>query len=226
MHHLLAGSRIRLTYLQDHRALARIDWPTIFEDLIDAGALQGVCRWSDLDRLTHVVLASDRESARYAGVLGLIERTTSLEPYLLVEMAMVRPGENDAMLRRAMLAHALARIVCLDGKPVALAAPRGDPPIEAVLRDLGSNIGTALVHPPPDGNVILFRTASLGQRIGSGVTVVDLRPVAEKSLLRDLRGLHGVRTERVKPRASKAKPARSGGATRRPRKATHTGSIG
>ena len=36
MQYLLAGSRTSLTYLQDRRALASIDWPTVLDDLIDA----------------------------------------------------------------------------------------------------------------------------------------------------------------------------------------------
>jgi len=231
MHHLLAGSRIRLTYLQDRRALAGIDWPAVLDDLIEAGAPPFCCGWNDLDNLTHVVLATDRASGRYAGMLGLSERITSLEPYLLIKAAMVRPGEKGVLLRRAMLAHILARIVCLDGKPVALAAPRGDRSLDAALRDLGMNIGAAEMYPPADGNVIAFRTACLARRIGDG-TLLDLRPVSEAPLLRDLRGMHRARPEQVKPRAGKAKPAtpiakpaRSAAATRRPKKATRTGRI-
>jgi hypothetical protein len=64
--------------------------------------------------------------------------------------------------------------------------------------------------------------------------VLDLRGAAEASLLRDLRSLHGGRPERLDRRLRKsepapgltAKPARSAAATRRPRKATHTGRIG
>jgi hypothetical protein len=44
-------------------------------------------------------------------------------------------------------------------------------------------------------------------------------------LLRDLRRMHRVRPERVKPPA-RTKSAKSGGATRHPRKATRTGRIG
>jgi hypothetical protein len=234
MHHYLAGSRINLTYLQDRRELAGIDWRVVFADLTDDGAPPSMGRWTDLTALTHVVVATDCASGQYVGVLGLIERATTLEPYLLIETAMVRPGAKGIALRRAMLAHVLVRIVCLDGKPVALAAPRGDRSIEPALRDLGSNLTGAEVHPPVDGNVIVFRTASLARRIGTGGAVLDLRPVAEASLFHDLRGLHGARPERIKPPPSRqlpvekptAKPARSAGATRRPRKATHTGRTG
>jgi hypothetical protein len=230
MHHLLAGSRIRLTYLQDRRALAGIDWPAVLDDLIDAGAPPTSCRWRDLDGLTHVVLATDTVTGRYAGLLGLIERGTALETWLMIEAAMVRPGEKGILLRRAMLAHVLARIVCLDGKPAALAAPAGDRSIEPALRDLGMHIRLADMHPPADGNVIVFDTASLARRIGAGGTILDLRATAESPLLRDLRTLHGGRPERVKLRARArpvtVKPARSAGATRRPRKATRTGRNG
>jgi hypothetical protein len=228
MQYLLAGSRTSLTYLQDRRALASIDWPAVLDDLIDAGAPPCACRWSDLDSLTHVVLATDRRSGRYVGLLGLAERSTSLEPYLRIEAAMVEPGEKGVTLRRAMLAHILARIVCLDGKPVALAAPRGDRSIEAALRDLGVNIKNSDLHPPVEGDVIAFRAACLGRRIGTFSTLLDLRQVPEASLLRELRNLHGARPERVKPHTGKVqpamvKPARSAAATRRPRKATQTG---
>ena len=254
MKHSLAGSRITLNYLQDRRALAGIDWPAVLDDLTDAGAPPNRCQWCDLDRLTHVVLATDPASGGYIGMLGLIERATSLEPYLLVEVVMVRPGGQGIALRRAMLAHILARVVCLDGKPVALASPPRNRSIEPALRDLGLHIGGSELHPPADDNVIRFTTASLARRIGPGGTVLDLRPVAEGSLLRDLRGLHGGRPERTKRRIVKSSPdqggpsqggpnqggpdrgppdgkpteksARSAAATRRPRKATRTGRSG
>jgi hypothetical protein len=226
MHHYLAGSGIRLTYLQDHRALAGLDWPMILEDLIDAGAPSNACRWSDLGGLTHVVLATDRTSGGHVGMLGLIERTTSIEPWLLIEAATVRPGETGVTLLRSMLAHVLARIVCLDGKPAALAAHAGARSIEPALRDLGFNIRQSELYPPTDGNVIVFKTASLARRIGTGGTLVDLRPAAEGSLLRDLRDMHGGRPDRLKIRRIRVKPAKSGTATRRPKKATRTGRNG
>jgi hypothetical protein len=55
--------------------------------------------------------------------------------------------------------------------------------------------------------------------------VLDLRAVAEVALLRDLRRLHGVRPERLKLHVAEPvteKPARPGGATRRPRNTTRT----
>jgi hypothetical protein len=228
MHHVLARSQITLTYLQDRRALAGIDWPAVLDDLIDAGAPPGTCRWRDLDGLTHVVLAVDRVTGRYAGLLGLIERTTPPERWLMIEAAMVRPGEKGVILRRAMLAHVLARIVCLDGKPAALTAPNGDRSIEPALRDLGLNIRSSEQHPPADGNVIAFDTAALARRIGNVGVLLDLRRTSEGHLLRDLRAMHD---DRVKPRTGPvrrvtAKPARPGGATRRPKKATRTGRIG
>ena len=133
-----------------------------------------------------------------------------------------------------MLAHILTRSVSLDGKPVAMTARRGDRSIEATLRDVGVNIGASTLYPPVDGNVIAFKTAALARRIAIDTTLLDLRDTAEASLLRDLRGLHKFRVERVKRRVSKAKsglgpmakPARSAAATRRPRKATHTGRTG
>ena len=225
MQHLLAGSLVRLTYLQDRRAIAAIDWPAIFDDLTDAGMPMTRWQWCDMDALTHVVLATDRITGRYAGALGLSKRTTSEEPWLMIGVALVRPRDCRSTLPRAMLAHVLARIVCLDGKPAAVVASQTHQP---ALTDLGRNIRSATMHPPADGNVIALRTARLAHQIGVGRMVLDLRSISETSLLRDLRGLHGVRRERPKsaPDSAMAKPARSAAATRRPRKATHTGRTG
>jgi hypothetical protein len=129
-----------------------------------------------------------------------------------------------------MLAHALARIVCLDGKPVAIASPhRGG--MEPALRDLGAQIGFAGFHPPAGGNVIEFASASLARRIGSGGTVLDLRPVREASLLDDLRAMHRVRPRRVRRAACEpaaiaapmSEAAMHGVAKKRPGRATRTG---
>jgi len=226
MHHLLAGSQIRLVYLQDRRALAGIDWPAVFDDLTDAGMPMNRWQWCDLDCLTHVVLALDRITGRYAGVLGLTRRAGPLEPWLMIDLILVRPKDSGGTLSRAMLAHVLARIVCLDGKPVALAASDANRP---TLSELSRNIKSAALHPPADGNVIAFHAAGLAREIGTGRTVLDLRPVSETSLLRDLRGLHGTRRQRTKADPSEstmAKSARSDAAMRRPRKATHTGRSG
>jgi hypothetical protein len=227
MHHLLAGTHIRLTYLQDRRALRAIDWPGVFDDLVDAGTKLNNWRWCDLDGLTHVVLATDRETGQHAGVLGLTEQKTAPEPWLMIENVLVRPKELDGPLPCAMLAHALARIVCLDGKPSAMASPRAS---RNSLYDLGWHISAAAMHPPADGNVVALEAARLGRSLGLGHAVLDLRPVSEVSLLRDLRGLHGIRPDRLKSlsalRPPTAKPARSGGATRRPRKATRTDRTG
>jgi hypothetical protein len=224
MHHLLAGSPFKLTYLQDRRALRRIDWAAIHDDLTDAGTPLNYWRWCDLDALTHVVLAHDRVTGRHAGVLGLTERTTKPEPWLLIETTLVRPQDENGVLPRAMLAHVLARIVCLDGKPAAIAAPRGD---FSALPDLGCAIRSATLHPPVEGNVIALRTARLAHHIGMGRTVLDLRLTSETSLLRDLRRLHGIRRAPTRPvKDPTTEPATSGGATRRPRKATHTGRTG
>lgn len=226
MHHLLAGSQIRLTYLQDRRALAGIDWPTVFDDLADAGMSLIRWQWCDLDALTHIVLATDRLTGRFAGVLGLTERAGALEPWLMIDVALVRPKDSAGTLPRAMLAHALARIVCLDGKPAAVVASGAN---RSTLGELSRNIRSASLHPPTDSNVILLKTARLARQIGVERTVLDLRSVSETSLLRDLRGLHGVRPERTRvapPEIPMEKSAKNAVAMRRPRKATHTGRTG
>jgi hypothetical protein len=226
MHYLLAGSQIKLIYLQDRRALCGIDWPTVFDDLTDAGVPARSWQWCDLDALTHVVLAIDRPTGSYAGVLGLVERKTPPDCWLMIDLTMVRPKESDGGLSRAMLAHALARVVCLDGKPLALAAGRAG---RAALNELSRHIGSAALHPPVDGNVISLGAAGLARQIGAGRSVLDLQMVTEASLLRDLRGLHGIRAMGKRITLSErtmARLARTAAATRRPRKATRTGRTG
>jgi hypothetical protein len=226
MDHSLAGSPIRLTWLQDRRALAGIDWPAIFDDLTDAGLPMCRWQWCDLDSLTHVVLALDRTTGHYAGVLGLSERAAPVAHWMMVGILLARPGDGDGTLARAMLAHALARIVCLDGKPIAVAAQGAN---RTALSQLCQEIRSAELHPPVDGNVIAFAAAGLARRIGVDGAVIDLRQVSEASLLRDLRGIHRVRRERTRPERPAgvmATVARSAAATRRPRKATHTGRSG
>ncbi len=210
--------------------MTRIDWPAVFDELIAAGTPTTKWRWCDLSSLSHVVLATDRETDRHAGVLGLTERATSLEPWLHVEFAIVRPGVSGDTLTRAMLAHVLARIVCLDGKPAAIASSRAN---HTALHDLSPHLRGTVLYPPPGSpggsNVIELRTALLARQIGGGRTVLDLRQVPEAILLRDLRRLHGVRPERLKLHVAEAvmeKPAKPGGATRRPRKTTRTGRNG
>ena len=226
MHYLLAGSQIKLTYLQDRRALRGINWPALFDHLTDAGLPARSWQWCDLDALTHVVLAIDRTTDRYAGVLGLIEQTTPVDSWLMIELALVRPKESDGTLQRAMLAHVLARVVCLDGKPLAMAAAHAG---RATLTELSRHIPSAALHPPADGNVIALGAASLARQIGAGRSVLDLQAVSEASLLRDLRGLHGIRAMGKKAALSErsmARLAKNAAATRRPRKATHTGRTG
>jgi hypothetical protein len=226
MHHLLAGSQLKLSYLQDRRALDGIDWPTVFDDLTDAGLPLSRWQWCDLDALTHVVLALDRTTGRCAGVLGLTERTTPVDSWLMIELMLVQPKENDGTLARAMLAHVLARVVCLDGKPLAIASGLAG---RTALADLSRHIGSADLHPPADGNVIALEAARLARRLGACRSMLDLREVSEGLLLRDLRGLHGISATGKKAALSDrsmARLARNAAATRRPRKATHTGRTG
>ena len=229
MDHLLAGTEVKLTYLQDRRALERIEWADIFDDLIDAGAPPNRCQWSNLDALTHVVVATDRSTGHYLGVLGLTRRETDVETYLLIDAAMARPGDDGALLR-AMLAHILTRIVCLDGKPVAVAASRHERALEPLVRSLGLAIAGATLYPPENPAIVPFAAAVLARRIGHGNAVLDLRPTAETGLLRDLRRLHrsGLEPHKIRAVGSPVtdKPARIGGATRRPRTATRTGRSG
>ena len=239
MDHVLAGSGIRLTYLQDQRAIKRIHWPTVFNDLIDAGAPPNRCQWCDLASLTHVVLATDRSTGCHVGLLGFVEREIQSDPWLWAEGAMVGPGMGGQLLLRAMTAHLLARVVSLDGKPLALGASSADPAIEAALRDVGHKIHAAIQHPPAEGNVVALGTARLARDMGASGLVIDLRETAESTLLRDLRSMHRVRVERTPKRvaataASKVakaggakrpsvKPARSASPTRRPKTAIRTG---
>lgn len=213
--------------------MARIDWTIVLDDLADAGAPPNRLSWSDLNALTHVVLATDRATGRFAGVLGMVAKATSLESFLLVDTIMVDP-DKAAILPLAMLAHTLARIVSLDGTPPALAARRGDRGIEPVLRALAGAVTGAMAYPAAGGpeagpgadpganNVIALCTASLARRVGRGFTTLDLRQVAEPLLLRDLRKLHRARRERKKSKVTQ-KLARSAGAMRRPRTTTRTG---
>lgn len=227
MDHLLAGTEIALTYLQDRRALDGIDWADVFDDLIDAGAAPNRCQWSDLDALTHVVLATSRSSGCYLGLLGLVKRETANETYLSIDAAMSRPGDDGALMG-AMLAHVLARIVCLDGKPVAISTSRHERMLEPLLRRTGLAISGAVLHPPENPAVIPFATAVLARRIGQIGAMLDLRPVTETGLLRDLRRLHRVGPEFRKALAAPIAelPATPAGATRRPRTATRTGRSG
>lgn len=224
MDHILGESKIKLTFLQDRRALAAIQWPRILDDLSDAGAPPNRLLWCDLDGLTHVVLAQDPETEEFVGVLGITERTTTREPYLTIEAAMLRPGSGSATLLRAMVAHVLARIISMDGRPAALAVPRADRSTEPVLRDLDQTTTATVLHPPARGNIIALRTAELARRIGTASMILDLRAASEVPLLRDLKRLHRSRKETI-PHIMKT-PARIGDATHHPRTAIRTGRNG
>jgi hypothetical protein len=204
--------------------MAQIDWVAIHNDLTDANTQVNYWRWGDLYALTHVVLALDRETGRHAGLLGLTARSTGSETWLQIETALVRPHDKAGILPRAMLAHALTRIVCFDGKPAAIAAPGHG---LSSLPDLGAALRAVALHPPLEGNVIALEAARIARRIGGDRLVLDLRQASEGSLLRDLRNLHGVRRDRRVAKAETTEtPATSGGATRRPRKATHIDRTG
>ena len=226
MDHVLAGHAALLTYLCDRRALADIDWPDVLDDLIDAGAPPNRCLWTDLERLDHVVIARDRVTHRHVGLLGLAERKTVTEPFLLIDAAMVRAGDGHMALLTAMLAHMLARVASLNAMPVAIASHSADALIGPALRQVGAAIASATMHPGMADNVIDFGAASLSHRMGRVGAVLDLRQVEEAGLLRDLRRLHRIRPAPVKPRPVAAKPARGASATRRPKTATRTGKTG
>jgi len=204
MHHLLARSRIRLTYLQDRRDLAGVDWLD-FATLNDTGKSH-TFRWLDLDGFSHAVLAADCVTGRYVGMVGLVEQSPAPERCLLVRALLAQKASKPAPLRRAMLAHVLARVMLFDGKPAALAAPRDDDVIAPALRDFAKHIPQAAQHPPAAGNVIAFEAAALARRTGAvHGPMLDLRHVTDRDLLGVLRSLHGRRPRRGE--ASPGKPA-------------------
>ena len=204
MDHLLRGSGLTLTYLRDRRAIEGIDWPLLFDDLLEPGGPPNRCLWGGLDNLSHVVLATDRTSGRTMGLVGLMTRQTAHTSYLVVEQALVHTtpaeadganGAYDATLLGAMLAHMLARIVTLEGRPACLAAAHAIPGVEAALRGMLATPGMA-AHPPEQDNVINFQAASLACRIGRPALLLDLRAVTDTDLMRALRRMHCLRGPR------------------------------
>ena len=202
MDHSLGESGLKLTYLRDRRAIEHIDWPSVLDDLLDADAPPNRCLWCDLDGMSHIVLAADRHTGRYMGVVGLIARGTTDSPsWLAIELALVRcgaNGEGDIVLLRAMLAHLLARIVTLEGKPPSLVAPYAAPDLETALRGLATATNAG-AHPPASGNVFDFQAASLACRVGRPILVLDFRALLEGALLRALRRMHCIRPLTLRP---------------------------
>ena len=106
------------------------------------------------------------------------------------------------------MALLLLRLVGLEKLPDAIVLDRWDADLCPVLRDLAAKCAGARVYPEADTTVVSLPTAALSHRVArflgqpraktpnGALLVVDLRHVAEETLVEHARSLHRVRLSR------------------------------
>ena len=213
MDDVLAGRRLRLTYLRDQRSIEAVVQGHILDEVAPRGQY-GSLAWSvrpRLDGLTHLVLAVDRHTGQPLGLLAARDRATQDEAFLLIETAMAAPGQDT--LARRMLGMVIMRGIGSDPMRLAIAAPRGSAAICAALREGARRIAGATFDPGVEQVVVRLKSATLARRIrrtvgpGSGLAILDLRGVDKARLIDGATHLYRGRSYRRNPAEGSARPA-------------------
>ncbi len=170
---LVASAKWMTRYVRDPREIEKIDFDRVIEDLCAAGPdsdpaaeLVGA-HLSDYD---HVVLATDQQTGRCVGLLGMVDRITDQgENFLLLQMGYVAAVARRRGLMRRMLAFALLRVAGEDTLPAILVTRTSSPLFYQVLHGFARRTPGAAIHPDPTGNVTTLATAALCRRVARNV---------------------------------------------------------
>lgn len=181
-----------------------LDHPAPDDD--DAGWPDPVPRNAD-----HAVIAVHRRSGRSLGLLTAQVHVAGDETFMHLSVAGLQPGSQGSVLLRRMVALLLLRLVGLEKLPDAIVLDWWDGDLGPVLRELAVKCAGARVYPEADTTVVSLPTAALSHRVarflgqprartpngaGGALLVVDLRHVAEETLVEHARSLHRVRLSR------------------------------
>jgi hypothetical protein len=168
MHHVLAEYGLRLTYLRNPSVVDDLDTDRVLEDLSDDTLDGDVFPWlagHQLNDHDHLILATDRHTGQYLGVLGACDGATTGEEFLILEAAFVAAAARGQNLLRRMIALALLRIGSLGPLPSAIAASTRSPICYRILRGIAHSFSQASLFPEPANVPINFHAATLAQRI-------------------------------------------------------------
>jgi hypothetical protein len=168
MDHVLTEHGLRLTYLCDPATIDELDQDRILEDLAHAAPSDDPLPWITRSRLSdynHLVLATDRNTGRYLGLLGANDGATSREEFLLLETSFVAANARGQNLLRRMLALAILRIGGVTVAPSIIAACTRNPIFYHILQSTARRFTGAVFFPEPESVAISFQTATLAQRI-------------------------------------------------------------
>ena len=188
MDDVLAGRKLRLTYLRDPRSIEAVVNGQLFNQVAPRGQY-GALAWAVQPRLyglTHLVLAVDRHTGQPLGLLAARDHATSHEPFLMIETAMVVPGH--ATLPQRMLGMVIMRGIGADRMPQAIVTGINDTTMGPALREGGRRIVGATFDAGIEQVVVQLKSAALARRIGrtvgpgAGLAILDLRGVDKGSL--------------------------------------------
>lgn len=209
------GRDVRLSYWQGsldfpgHSAGTRGPWD-VFEDHPapdgdddDAGWPDPVPRNAD-----HAVIAVHRRNGQSLGLLTAKAHVNGDETFMHLSVAGLQSGPQGPALLRRMVALLLLRLVGLEKLPDAIVLDWCDSDLGPVLRELAAKCAGVLLYPEADTTVVSLPTAALSHRVArflgqprsktptGALLIVDLRHVAEETLVEHARGLHRVRLSR------------------------------
>jgi hypothetical protein len=168
MDHVLTEYGLRLTYLRNPSVADDLDTDRVLADLSDDTLDGDVSPWLASDQLhdhDHLILATDRHSGRYLGVLGACDVATADDEFLILQSAFVVATARGQNLLRRMIALALLRIGGLGPLPSAIAACTRSPICYRVLRGITRGFTHAAFFPEPAHVPINLQAATLARRI-------------------------------------------------------------
>ncbi|GEM_PF-5051613 len=167
----------------------------------------------------HAVIAVHRQDGRSLGLLTAKMHATGDETFIHLAVAGLQFGDQGSALIRRMVALLLLRLAGLEKLPDAIVLDGSDTDLGPVLRELAAKCAGARLYPEADTTVISLPTAALSHRIArslgyprlalpaatsgalpaaatGALLVIDLRHVAEETLVEHARSLHRVRLSR------------------------------
>ncbi len=182
------------------------DHPAPDDDDCDAGWPEPAPRNAD-----HAVIAVHRLTGRSLGLLTAKVHVTGAETFMHLSVAGLHVGDRGSALLRRMVALLLLRLVGFEKLPDAIVLDWWDNDLGPVLRDLVVKCAGAHVYPETDTTVVSLPTAALSHRVArslghprskapngasGALLVIDLRHVAEATLVDHARSLHRLRLSR------------------------------
>lgn len=117
----------------------------------------------------HVTFAMDDSTGRLVGLVAATSRSTTHEPFLLLDHVFVAPDRTGYRLLRRLIALLMLRVAGREGVPHAIVAALPDQAIASAFRELAAAFTDSATYPEAPGETVSLATARLATRLAREV---------------------------------------------------------